>query len=260
LEPDASNPDEAAVILYTSGTSGSPHGVLLTHRNLVANLLQTSAWVGNLEKGKEIFLSILPFHQIFGMTLAMNLPIYLAATAVHQPQFEVNQVLALIKKSRPTLFPASPPMIESLSNYPFDLNKFKMSGVKIFWSTGGPLEGEIMQNLERRIGRKVCEAYGLTEASPFTHANPIQGTRKAGSIGIPLPDTEAKIVDIESGEKEMPAGEPGELVVKGPQVMKGYWNQPEETARTLRQGWLHTGDLTRMDEDGFFYTTGKLKK
>jgi len=260
LEPDASSPDEAAVILYTSGTSGSPQGVLLTHRNLVASLLQTSAWVGNLEKGKEILLSILPFHQAFGMTLAMNLPIYLAATAVHQPQFEVTQVLSLIKKSRPTFFPASPPMIESLSNYPFDLNKFKMSGVKIFWSTGGPLEGEIMQNLERRVGRKVCEAYGLTEASPFTHANPIQGTRKAGSIGIPLPDTEAKIVDIESGEKEMPAGEPGELVVKGPQVMKGYWNQPEETARTLRQGWLHTGDLTRMDEDGFFYTTGKLKK
>ncbi len=260
LEQDGSSPDEAAVILYTSGTSGSPHGVLLTHRNLVANLLQTSAWVGNLEKGKEIFLSILPFHQTFGMTLAMNLPIYLAATAVHQPQFEINQVLSLIKKSRPTLFPASPAMIESLSNYPFDLNKFKISGMKIFWSTGGPLEGEIMQNLERRVGRKVCEAYGLTEASPFTHANPIQGTRKAGSIGIPLPDTEAKIVDIESGEKEMPAGEPGELVVKGPQVMKGYWNQPEETARALRQGWLHTGDLARMDEDGFFYTTGKLKK
>jgi long-chain acyl-CoA synthetase len=260
LEPDTSSPDEAAVILYTGGTSGSPHGVLLTHRNLVANLLQTSAWVGNLEKGKEIFLSILPFHRAFGMALAMNLPIYLAATAVHQPQFEITQVLSLIKKSRPTLFPASPPMIESLSNYPFDLNKFKISGVKTFWSTGGPLEEEIMKNLERRIGRKVCEAYGLTEASPFTHANPIQGTRKAGSIGIPLPDTEAKIVDIESGEKEMPAGEPGELVVKGPQVMKGYWNQPEETARVLRQGWLHTGDLARMDEDGFFYTTGKLKK
>ena len=253
-------PDEPAVILYPSGTSGSLKGVLLTHRNLIANLLQASTWMENLEKGKETFLSILPFHQAFGMTMAMNLPIYMAATAVHQPQFEVTQVLSLIKKSRPTFFPASPSMIESLSNYPFDLNKFKTSGVKIFWSTGGPLEGEVMQNLERRIGRKVCGAYGLAEASPFTHANPIQGTRKVGSIGIPLPDTEAKIVDTESGEKEMPTGEPGELVVKGPQVMKGYWNKPEETARTLRRGWLYTGDLARMDEDGFFYITGKLQK
>ena len=253
-------PDEAAVILYTGGISGSPKGVLLTHRNLIANLLQTSAWMGNLEKGKETFLSILPFHHAFGMTLAMNLPIYSAAMAIHQPQFEVTQVLSLIKKNRPTLFPASPSMIESLSNYPFDLNKFKTSGVKIFWSMGGPLEGEVMQNLERRVGRKVYEAYGLTEASPLTHANPIQGTRKIGSIGIPLPDTEAKIVDTESGEKELRVGETGELVVKGPQVMKGYWNQAEETARTLRQGWLHTGDLAQMDDDGFFYIRGKVKK
>jgi len=253
-------PDEEAVILYTRGTSGPPKGVLLTHRNLIANLLQTSAWLGRGEKGRETFLSILPFHQAFGMTLAMNLPIYLGATAIHQPQFEVTQVLSLIKKNRPTLFPASPSMIESLSNYPFDLNKFKTTGVKIFWSTGAPLEGEVMQNLERRIGRKVCEAYGLTEASPLTHVNPIEGTRKIGSIGIPLPDTEAKIVDPESGEKEIPAGETGELLVKGPQVMKGYWNRPEETAKILRQGWLHTGDLARMDEDGFFYVMGKLKK
>ena len=259
-EAYTSRPDEEAVILYTSGTSDSPKGVLLTHRNLIANLLQTSAWMGNAEKGKETFLSILPFHQAFGMAMAMNLPIYLAGTAIHQPQFEVTQVLSLIKENRPTFFPVSPSMIESLSNYPFDLNKFKTSGVKIFWSTGGPLEGEVMQNLERRIGRKVYETYGLTEASPFTHANPIQGTRKVGSIGIPLPDTEAKIVDTERGEKEMPAGGPGELVVKGPQVMKGYWNKPEETARTLRRGWLHTGDLARMDEDGFFYITGKLTK
>lgn len=262
LEPDASlgSPDEAAVILYSRGTSGSPRGVVLTHRNLIANLLQSAAWVGNLDKGKETFLSMLPFHQGFGMTLAMNLPIYLAAIAIHQPQFEVTQILSLIKKRRPTFFPASPSMIESLANYPFDLNKFKTSGVNIFWSATGPLEGEVLQNLERRIGRKVCESYGLTEASPFTHANPTQGKRKVGSIGIPLPDTDAKIVDPEDGEKEMPPGEVGELIIRGPQVMKGYWNQPEETERTLRGGWLHTGDLARMDEEGFFYFQGKLKR
>jgi long-chain acyl-CoA synthetase len=254
------SPGEAAVMLYTGGASGPPKGVVLSHRNLVANLLQAAAWVGKVKKATETYLSILPFHQAFGLTLAMNLPIHLAAMAIYQPQFEVTQVLVLIKKHRPTSFPATPSMIESLAHYPFDLDKFKVSTVKAIWSTGGPLEPEVMQNLERRIGRRVCEAYGLAEASPFTHAVPLQGKRKAGSIGIPLPDTEAKIVDGEGGEKEKPPGELGELVVRGPQVMKGYWNRPGETERVLRQEWLHTGDLARMDEEGFFYLGGKIAK
>lgn len=251
--------EEVAFILYTSGTSGLPKGVLLTHKNLVANIMQASAWIGELEKGKEIFLSIPPFHQAYGMTMGMNLPIFSAAMSIHLPQFEIIQVLSTFKKHRPSFFPAQPTMIERLSTNP-DIAKHKVSSVKICWSIGEPLPEEVLQTFERKVGRKVNEAYGLTEASPLTHANPILGKRKIGSIGIPLPDTDAKIVDVANGEREMPVGEAGELIVKGPQVMKGYWNRPEESSRALRQGWLHTGDMARMDEDGYFYITGKITK
>jgi len=253
------SPEEVAFILYTSGTSGLPKGVLLTHKNLVANIMQASAWIGELEKGKEIFLSIPPFHQAYGMTMGMNLPIFSAAMSIHLPQFEIIQVLSTFKKHRPSFFPAQPTMIERLSTNP-DIAKHKVSSVKICWSIGEPLPEEVLQTFERKVGRKVSEAYGLTEASPLTHANPILGKRKIGSIGIPLPDTDAKIVDLANGAREMPVGKTGELIVKGPQVMKGYWNRPEESSRALRQGWLHTGDMARMDEDGYFYITGKITK
>ena len=231
----------------------------LSHKNLVAAMLQAAAWIGEVEKGKEAFLSILPSHQAFGMTLAMNLPIYLAGMSIHLPQFEMAQFLSAVRKLQPSFFPASPSMIESLSTNP-EIMKYKISSIKTCWSVGSALGEEDLQNFERKVGRKVSEAYGLTEASALTHANPLYGKRKVGSVGLPLPDTDAKIVDLESGEKEMPPGETGELVVKGPQVMKGYWNRPEETKRALRGGWLHTGDLARMDEEGFFYITGKLGK
>jgi long-chain acyl-CoA synthetase len=259
MEASSNNDEEEAVILYTRGTSGPAKGVRLSHKNLVAALLQAAAWIGEAEKGKEAFLSILPSHQAFGMTLAMTLPIYLAGMSIHLPQFQMGQVLSAVRKHRPTFFPASPSMIESLSTYP-EIMKYKISSIKTCWSVGKALGEDDLQNFERKVGRKVSEAYGLTEASGLTHTNPLYGKRKAGSVGLPLPDTEAKIVDLESGEKEMPPGETGELIVKGPQVMKGYWNKPEETQRTLRGGWLHTGDLARMDEEGFFYITGRLGK
>ena len=259
LEESSNSPEDEAFILYTSGTSGPPKGVVLRHKNLVANLLQAATWIGEVEKGKEVFLSILPSHQAFGMTLAMNLPIYLAGMSIHLPQFEMGQVLSAVRKHRPSFFPASPPMIESLSTYP-EITKYKISSLKTCWSVGKPLGEEDLQNFERKVGRKVSESYGLTEASGLTHANPLYGKRKAGSVGLPLPDTDAKIVDGGGGEKEIPPGETGELVIRGPQVMKEYWNRPEETQRALRGGWLHTGDLARMDEEGFFYITGKLGK
>ena len=259
LEASSNSPEDEAFILYTSGTSGPPKGVVLRHKNLVANLLQAATWIGEVEKGKEVFLSILPSHQAFGMTLAMNLPIYLAGMSIHLPQFEMGQVLSAVRKHRPSFFPASPPMIESLSTYP-EITKYGVSSIKTCWSVGKPLGEEDLQNFERKVGRKVSEAYGLTEASALTHANPLYGKRKAGSIGLPLPDTDAKIVDPMNGAKELPAGGVGELIIRGPQVMKGYWNLPGETSRALREGWLHTGDLARMDEDGFFYITGKLGK
>jgi long-chain acyl-CoA synthetase len=255
----SNNPEEDAFILYTSGTSGPPKGVLLRHKNLVANLLQAATWIGEMERGKEIFLSILPFHRAFGMTLAMNLPTYLAAMSVSLPRFEIGQVLSAVRKHRPSFFPALPSMVDSLARDP-DISKYKFSSIKFSWSMGKSLPEEILHTFERRMGGKVSESYGLSEATALTHANPIYGKRKIGSIGIPLPDTDAKIVDAGSGEKEMPPGESGELVIRGPQVMKGYWNRPEETQRALRQGWLHTGDMARMDEDGFFYITGKVIK
>jgi len=251
-------PDEVAFIQYTRGTSGLPKGVLLTHKNLVANILQVSAWMGKLAKGKEVFLSVPPFHQAYGMFLGMNFPIYLAAMSIHLPQFEMSQVIASFKKHRPSFFPAEPKMIERLSTYP-DLPRYKVPAIKVCWSWGNPLPEEDFQNFEKKVGRKVCEAYGLGEASPLTHANPILGKRKTGSMGLPLPDTEAKIVDVGKGERVLAAGEVGELIIRGPQVMKGYLNLPAETPRVLRQGWLHTGDLARMDEEGYFYFIGKKK-
>jgi long-chain acyl-CoA synthetase len=255
----AADPEEVAVVQYTSGTCGTPKGVMLTHRNLTANFRQVSAWMGNFQRGKEIFSSILPFHQAFGLTLAMNLPISLAAGAIHLPKFENLQFLRAVKSSRPTFFPAWHSMLESLAWNP-NLAGYKISSIQSYLSLGQPLPEDALQNFERKAGGKVIEGYGLTEASPLSHANPFSGRRKGGSVGIPLPDTEAKIVDPQDGEVELPAGEAGELLIRGPQVMKGYWNLPEETARTLRQGWLHTGDLARMDEDGFFYILGRLGK
>jgi long-chain acyl-CoA synthetase len=176
MEASPNNDEEEAVILYTRGTSGPAKGVRLSHKNLVAALLQATAWIGEVEKGKEVFLSILPSHQTFGMTLAMNLPIYLAGMSIHLPQFEMGQVLSAVRKHRPSFFPASPSMIESLSTYP-EIMKYKISSIKTCWSVGKELEKEDLQSFERKVGRKVSEAYGLTEASGLTHANPLYGKR-----------------------------------------------------------------------------------
>ena len=251
------NPDEPAVIQYTSGTAGPAKGVLLSHRNLVANVLQAAVWAGDLEKGKEAFLSILPFHHSYGMTLAMNLPIYLGAMSVHLPRFETAQALAAIQKHRLTFFPVTPSMVGPLSTY-LGLDKKKVSSLRPCWAIGGPLAEEAVNGFERILGNRIVPFYGLTEASPLTHAMPAAGTRKPASVGIPLPGTDARIVDLGDDGKDLPLGEPGELAVRGPQVMKGYWNNPQETSRVLRGGWLRTGDLARMDEEGFFYILGKV--
>jgi long-chain acyl-CoA synthetase len=259
MEGSPLNPEDAAVVQYTSGKTGRPKGVLLTHKNLVANILQVSAWVNHLKKGKEVFFSILPGHQALGMTLAVNLPIYLAAGSIHQPRFDPIQFLNSVKAQKPSAFPAQPAMIESLVWNP-TLAKYRISSIHTYWSIGPSLPPEVLENYERKTGRRINEGYGLTEAAPLTHMNPFLGDRKPKSMGIPLPDTDARIVDPSDGKTELPAGKTGELIIQGPQVMKGYWNQSEETARALREGWLHTGDLAWMDEDGFFYYVDKMKK
>lgn len=251
---------EEAVILFTRGITAPPKPVILTHKNLIANICQIGAWIGAAEKKEgESFLSVAPFHRAYGFTLGMILPIYLQATSIQFPHFDLLQVLSLLKKYRPSFFPAQPAMIERFSTY-LGLEKFHVQDIKICWSGEDPLPPEERENFEKKVGRKVCETYGLTEASPLTHAQPLRGKRKPGSIGLPLPDTEAKIVDSQEGRRELPMGEVGELIIKGPQVMRGYFGKPEETAQVLRAGWLHTGDLARRDEEGYFYIMGKKNK
>jgi len=259
LGGDSLRPDDVAVVQYTSGKSGCPKGVLLTHKNLVANILQVSSWFNSLKRGEELFFSILPFHQALGMTLGVNLPIYLGAGSIHQPRFDPIQFLNSVKAQQPTAFPAQPNMIESLVWNP-TLAKYKISSIHTCWSIGPSLSQEILEHYEKKTGRRVNEGYGLAEAAPLTHLNPFLGSRRPKSMGIPLPDTDARIVDPGDGETELPAGKTGELLIRGPQVMKGYWNRPGDTERALRGGWLHTGDLAWMDEDGFFYYVDKMKK
>lgn len=249
---------EEAAIFFTKGTTGLAKGVVLTYKNLIANFSQIKAWVGFPDKVAGPFLSVAPFHRGYGFILGMVLPIYLKTSIILFPHFDINQILPLFKKYRPYFFPANPAMIERMATY-LGLEKFHVQDMKICWSGEGALAEEERESFEKKVGRKVCETYGLTEATALTHAQPVSGKGKLGSVGLPLPDTEAKIVDLEGGQRELPLGEVGELIVKGPQVMKGYFLRPEISNLVLREGWLFTGDLARMDEEGYFYIIGRKK-
>ncbi|MBF7083154.1 long-chain fatty acid--CoA ligase [Desulfallas sp. Bu1-1] len=250
--------DDVAVFQYTGGTTGVSKGAMLTHRNITANALQVSSWFENLEYGKEKVLCALPFFHSYAMTTCMNFSIINAATMIIMPRFEIKQCLELIKEHQPTFFPGAPTMYIAINNYP-NVQEYGINSIKGCISGSAPLPLEVAEKFEQLTGGNLVEGYGLSETSPVTHCNPIMGLRKAGSIGIPLPDTECKIVDLETGERELPPGEVGELCIKGPQVMKGYWNMPEETAKTLRNGWVNTGDIAKMDEDGYFYIVDRKK-
>lgn len=257
-EEEAGKPEDVAVVLYTRGTAGSPRTVRLTHQNLMASLFQTAAWIGQPDKERETFLAVLPFHHSFGFTLSMNLPIFLGAGSIYLPRYEMAQVLSTAKSHPLSFFPAFPNMIEHLANYP-DLAKYRIPAIRTFWSIGGMLEEEVKRNFEARTGRKVITGYGLSEACALTHANPVTGPGKPGSIGIPLPDTEARIVRPDRPDQELPVGEVGEMIIRGPQVIKGYGKGSGEPPPSLQESWLQTGDLARMDEDGFFYIQGRKR-
>ncbi|GIO67382.1 AMP-binding protein [Paenibacillus cookii] len=248
---------DLALIQYTGGTTGFAKGVMLTHMNLVSNTIQAQLWSYRTQMAQEKYLAALPFFHVFGLTVLLNQAMYIAGTLILIPRFQVDDVLKTIHKKKPTIFPGAPTMYIAVIHHP-EVGRFDLSSIQICVSGAAPLPLEVQERFERITGGKLIEGYGLTEASPVTHANNIWEKRKNGSIGIPFPDTLAKIVHPETGE-EMPVGEIGELVVKGPQVMKGYWNRPEETERTLRDGWLYTGDLARMDEEGFFYILDRRK-
>ena len=253
-------PDDLAVVQYTGGTTGVPKGAMLTHQNLVANFTQMRSWLTDLQEGRERFLSVAPFFHVYGLTVALNVPISVAATVicVVMGLFDTRLVAEQIARHRPTIFPGVPAIYAAI-NHLKDVQRYDLKSVRVCVSGSAPLPVEVQTQFERLTGASVVEGYGLSEASPGTHVNPVYGRRKVGSIGLPLPDTDARIVDTETGEGELPVGEQGELVVRGPQVMRGYWNAPEETASTLRGGWLHTGDVARMDEDGYFFIVDRKK-
>ncbi len=244
------NASDLAVISYTSGTIGEPRGVCLTHRNLVANALQTRHWMPDIRFGKEVVFAVVPFEHSYGMTTAMNLPVFIGAKIIIISVFDLRQVLEQIRRHKPTLFPGVPSMF-TLINQAENVRSYRLSSIKACISGAAPLPVEIQEAFEKLTRGRLVEGYGLTEAAPVTHANPLYGTRKVGSIGIPLPNTDAKIVDLTHGA-DMPRGQIGELVVKGPQVMRGYWGDAPDEETVLRDGWLYTGDVAVMDDDGYF--------
>jgi len=252
------SPDDTALLQYTGGTTGVPKGAILTHRNLVTNAVQSRAWLTLRNEGEERILCVIPFFHVYGMTTAMNLGVLIGAELILLPKFHTKEVLQLINKHRPTIFPGIQAMYLAIGNYS-NIDKYDLTSLKAAISGAGPLMREVQDRFEHLTKARIVEGYGLSEASPVTHANPIFGKRKLGTIGLPWPDVEARIVDLETGEKIQPVGEAGELVVRGPQVMKGYWNKPEETAQALRGGWLHTGDIAKMDEDGYFTIVDRIK-
>jgi long-chain acyl-CoA synthetase len=224
---------------------------MLSHKNLLANVLQIRAWLGSAGVGKETFLSVTPISHVYGMTTAMNMPISLAATMVLWPRFQVDEILALIKKHEPAYFPGVPAMYVAINNYP-NVRKYNVEMVRIYMSSGASLPIEVEEAFEKLSKARLVESYGLSEASPMTHIAPVNGKDKVGSIGLPLPSTEARIVDMET-RRPLAAGQIGELLVRGPQVMQGYWRDEALSSAVIDDlGWLATGDIARMDADGFF--------
>jgi len=254
--------EDVAALQYTGGTTGVSKGAMLTHRNLVANVQQTiDVFVRDPAQftGRKC-VGALPFFHIYGLTCVMLFGIRLGIEQVLLPRFEVQEALAIFENDRPTMFAGVPTMYMALLASGADLRKHHLHDVQIFNSGGSALPVNLKRSFEEQVGKPLFEGYGLSEASPVTHNNPpFLGQGREGSIGIPIPSTDARIVDVETGETEIPIGESGELIIKGPQVMKGYLNRPEDTAETLRDGWLYTGDIAKMDESGYFYIVDRKK-
>jgi long-chain acyl-CoA synthetase len=251
--------DDLAVLQYTGGTTGSPKAALLTHRNLASNVLQIDAWFGARELGREVCLACLPLFHVFGMTVSMNwsLSIGAAIALVTDPR-DLPRVMRAIQRRRVTLFPAVPALFQSINNHP-RVSAFDLRSVKYCISGSAPLSVDVLQRFETLTGARIVEGYGLSETSPVTHVNPLLGSRRTGTIGVPVPSTDARIVDAADPTRVLDCGEEGELAVRGPQVMSGYWKRAEETAAVLRDGWFLTGDLAVTDADGYFRIVGRKK-
>ncbi len=257
--PVAIDPDEdVAVIQYTGGTTGTPKGAMLTHANLSANLQQTTAWASEVVRGRQTIMGILPFFHVFGMTSVMNFGLTAGSLLILAARFEVDQVLQLIHRHRPTVMPGVPTIFNAILHHP-KLDQYDLSSLRFGVSGGAPLPVEVKRRFEALTASQLVEGYGLSETSPLVVCNPINGIVKPGSIGIPVPRTEVSIRALEDITREVPYFEKGEICVKGPQVMKCYWNKPQETAESFIDGYFRTGDIGYMDEDGFIFIVDRLK-
>lgn len=253
--------EDLALLQYTGGTTGVSKGAMLTHRNITVNTIQVHSWLTDTKAGNEVTLAASPFFHVYGMTVGMSFSVHVGATMLLMltPR-AIDEMLLLMDRFRPTIFPGVPAMYVAVNNHPDVVaGKYDLSSIRACISGSAPLPVEVKARFEQITGGKLVEGYGLTEAAPVTHCNPIYGVNKAGSIGVPFPDVDVKIVDLETGEKELPIGEIGELALRGPQVMQGYWNMEDETAIALRDGWLYTGDIAKVDKEGYCYIVDRKK-
>ncbi len=260
LRPVDVRPEDTAILQYTGGTTGVPKGAVLSHRALVANVLQSRAWNPTMVEGRERGVDVMPLFHVYGLTVIMGVSVATASAMVLIPRFDLEHLLLALHKHRPRSFAGAPRIYVAAASAP-DLARYDLRSVEVFQSGSAPLPVDVQTRFEQLAGGgRVLEGYGLTEAAPVTHSTPRKGQRKLGSIGVPIPDVDAKIVDLETGARDLPVGETGELVVRGPNLMDGYYERPDETALTLRDGWLYTGDVARMDEDGYFYIVDRKKE
>ncbi len=251
--------EDVAMYQYTGGTTGVSKGVMLTHKNISNQIQQIEAWLPEFPKGAEVMLGALPFFHVFGMSVSMNFAVRMGWANVLVPKPQPEPLLEAISKFKVTFAPLVPTMYIGMLDHP-DMAHTDLSSVKGCFSGSAPLPIEVINNFQEKTGSIIVEGFGMTESTPVTHINPFKGNRKYGSIGIPIPNTECKIVHLEDPDKEMPVGEPGELLVRGPQVMKGYLGKPDETKKTMTEdGFLLTGDVATMDEDGYFYIVDRIK-
>jgi long-chain acyl-CoA synthetase len=254
--------EDVAALLYTGGTTGAAKGAMLTHHNMVSNVLQASSWF-DIQPGKDVMMCVLPFFHSYGLQAVMNVGIAGGMKLVLLPRFDLTMALKAIAKEKPTLFPGVPRIYIAINESP-QTKKYDLSSIRACFSGAAPLPVAVAEKFETITGGRLVEGYGLTETSPVTHINPISGKRKFGTIGLPIPDTDCRIVDLDDPEKEMARGEPGELAIAGPQVMKGYWNRPQETGEMIQQDqggtrWLYTGDIATMDDEGYFAIVDRKK-
>jgi long-chain acyl-CoA synthetase len=247
-----------AVLQYTGGTTGVPKAALLTHRNLVANVVQGNAWNIWLEPGAEVVMAAIPLSHIYGLTVALLMGLAAGGTVVLQTRPDIRELLALIDRYQPTQFPGVPALYQAFNRQP-DLAKHKIRSIRYCLSGSASLPLEVQRRFEELTGARLVEGYGLSETSPITHENPLAGERRVGSIGVPVPETDQRVVDLETGARVLGVGEVGELAVRGPQVMLGYFRHPEETALVLKDGWFRTGDVARIDPDGYAYLVDRKK-